>query len=150
MKFKTSILVALVALAAAFVLADESQKCTAPKAECEQKIREFLTGKKFLGVIFYDSEKGILIKSVVPDSPADAAGLRSGDLVVEVNGQNTSNGNVKLFKKLIEGSREKGIVDMKVRRGATKVDVEAKLTDISEEQIQQIIAEHMKAAHDQR
>jgi serine protease Do len=35
----------------------------------------------------YDSTKGVLVGDVIEDSPADQAGLKSGDIVVEYNGK---------------------------------------------------------------
>jgi predicted metalloprotease with PDZ domain len=140
--FAAFLLAALTAVAG-----DELPRCHATRAECEAKIREMMTGKKYLGVIFYDTEKGILIKAVVPDSPAETAGLRQGDLIVKVNGQNCADGNVKLFKKLVDKAREKGLLAIRVKRNGSYVDTVARLTQITETQIERIVAAHLKAAH---
>ena len=39
----------------------------------------------------YDSTKGVLIGDVVPDSPAAKAGLKAGDIVAKINGQEMKN-----------------------------------------------------------
>jgi C-terminal processing protease CtpA/Prc len=83
----------------------------------------------------------------VAESPAEEAGLRAGDLIVRVNGQNCADGNVKLFKKLVEKARETGVLKIRVKRNGSHVDTEAKLTQITEKQIQRVVAAHMKAAH---
>lgn len=126
---------------------DELPRCHATRAECETRIHEMMAGKKYLGVVFYDTEKGILIKAVVAESPAEAAGLRQGDLIVKVNGQNCADGNVKLFKKLVDKARAKGVLAIRVKRNGSYVDTEARLTQITETQIERIIAAHLKAAH---
>lgn len=41
----------------------------------------------------FDSTKGVLIGDVVSDSPADKAGLRSGDIVTEFNGETMESAN---------------------------------------------------------
>ncbi len=148
MKPRALILAATLFLAAIPAIAgEELPRCPSTSRECEQKIREMMTGKKYLGVIFYDTEKGILIKAVVADSPAEAAGLRPGDLVVKVNGQNCADGNVKLFKKLVDKAREKGVLAIRVKRNGSYVDTQARLTQITEQQIERVVAAHMKAAH---
>jgi len=138
----------LTAISAISAIAGEDlPRCPASREDCEKKIREAMTGKMYLGVIFYDTEKGILIKSVVSESPAEEAGLRQGDLIVKVNGQNCADGNVKLFKKLVGKAQEKGVVRIRVKRNGSHVDTEAKLTQITETQIQRVVAAHMKAVH---
>lgn len=147
LKRRILILAAFVLAALSAVAGDELPRCHSTRAECETRIREMMTGKKYLGVIFYDTEKGILVKAVVPDSPAEEAGLRQGDLIVKVNGQNCADGNVKLFKQLVDKARERGVLAIRVKRNGTYVDTEAKLTQITETQIERIIAAHFKAAH---
>ncbi len=41
----------------------------------------------FLGVTVAEAEKGAQVENVQPDSPADQAGVRVGDIIVEVGGQ---------------------------------------------------------------
>lgn len=48
--------------------------------------REF-SGRPWLGVTFMSTEEGAQISQVVPGSPADEAGVRVGDLIVEVDGR---------------------------------------------------------------
>jgi predicted metalloprotease with PDZ domain len=141
------ILATLIFAALTVSAGEELPRCQSTKAECETRIREMMSGKKYLGVIFYDTEKGILIKAVVPDSPAEDAGLRQGDLIVKVNGQNCADGNVKLFKKLVDKARAKGVLAIRVKRNGSYVDTEARLTQITETQIERIVAAHIKAAH---
>ena len=45
-------------------------------------------GQKMLGMMLGDSAKGIRIRAVFKKSPADMAGLKSGDLIVGLNGEN--------------------------------------------------------------
>lgn len=148
MKPRTLIFTAALLLAAISAIAgDELPRCPASREDCEHKIREGMTGRKYLGLIFYDTERGILIKAVVDESPAEAAGLRQGDLIVEVNGQNCADGNVKVFKKLVDKAQKTGVVKLRVKRNGSYVVTEATLTEISEKQIQRVVAAHMKAAH---
>lgn len=148
MKPQNLILAAALLLASIVAIAgDELPKCPGSRDDCEHRIREGMTGRKYLGLIFYDTERGILIKAVVDESPAEEAGLRKGDLIVEVNGQNCADGNVKLFKKLVEKAQENGVVQIRVKRNGSYVVTEAKLVPISEKQIQRVITAHIKAAH---
>lgn len=141
-----AILALLLATVSAFA-GDDERKCPAPAEECSAKIREMMTGQKFLGVIFYDSESGIFVKSVVDGSPADEAGLRGGDFIVAIEGQDISDGNVKTFKKIFGKAQKQGSVTLKVRRGESTLTATAQLREITEEQITRIIAAHVDAAH---
>jgi S1-C subfamily serine protease len=44
-------------------------------------------GRGYLGVSVADASPGATITAVVPSSPADRAGLQTGDVIVAINGQ---------------------------------------------------------------
>ena len=46
--------------------------------------------RPMLGVQLGDGESGVLVTEVVPNSPAEKAGLRGGDLIIKVNDQEVS------------------------------------------------------------
>jgi C-terminal processing protease CtpA/Prc len=101
----------------------------------------------FLGVIFYDSETGIYVKSVVDGSPAEEADLRAGDFIVAIEGKDISDGNVKAFKRIFGKAQKQGHVTLKVRRDETILTTTADLREIDEKQIARIIQAHLDAAH---
>lgn len=138
---------ALLALGA--LAGDGERRCTAPAEECVVKIREMMTGQMFLGVIFYDSETGIYVKSVVAGSPAEEAGLVAGDYIVGIEGTDISGGDVKAFKKMFGKAQKQGTVTLEVRREGMSATLTrtARLREITEEQITRIIAAHLEAAH---
>lgn len=147
MKRFALLLCVLLALTVTVMADDDDRRCPAPAEDCARKIREMMTGQMFLGVIFYDSETGIYVKSVVGGSPADEAGLRDGDFIVAIQGQDISDGNVKAFKKLFGKAQKQGKVRLEIRRGDMTMTTTAHLREITEEQITRIIAAHMEAAH---
>jgi regulator of sigma E protease len=74
------------------------------------------------------SEAGRGVERVDPDSPAQAAGLRPGDEIVAVNGQNAS--SFDELSGLIRASRGKPI-EVTVRRGNSVVTLTPKPTRLS-------------------
>lgn len=65
--------------------------CQAAGAHC-QIIRKRIEGRPMLGVILQpDDASGVRIAGVTPGGPAAAAGLRSGDVLVSVNGSPLDN-----------------------------------------------------------
>ena len=57
-----------------------------------------------IGVRFMPDEAGMRVVEVVPDSPAEEAGLSAGDLVLDVDGQPTADMNVETFVSLMTGA----------------------------------------------
>jgi hypothetical protein len=57
-----------------------------------------------IGVRFMPSEVGMRVMEVVPDSPADQAGLAAGDLVIDVAGHPTAGMDAETFVDLMTGA----------------------------------------------
>ena len=69
-----------------------------------------------------ESGKGVLVTKVDPDSPAEEAGIRRKDVILEVNQQAVA--SVKEFRHAIDGS-QKGALFL-VRRGDAEIFVAVK------------------------
>jgi serine protease Do len=67
-----------------------------------------------IGVTVDEASEGVRIEEVDPDSPASKAGLRSGDLVVEVDGERIR--SARQFSRLIQESPEGRSVPLTVLR----------------------------------
>ncbi len=66
-----------------------------------------------------DAEKGVIIKNVVPNSPADEAGLRQGDVILTID--KISLADADQLTQIIQGHQSGDEIDMTVsRRGKEK------------------------------
>jgi len=63
----------------------------------------------------YEGEEGVVITDVKPGSPADDAGLRRGDLIVEANRKKVS--SVRGFRQIVDELKPGDILLLRVRRG---------------------------------
>src|SRR2546423_12033977 len=77
------------------------KKCTASARECEQAIRQMLSGRLYLGAQMEELNPGIRIKAIVHESPAERAELKEGDRLMAVNGHSTVRGSISDFKKIL-------------------------------------------------
>jgi hypothetical protein len=76
-----------------------------------------------------DAANGVLATSVVPDSPAAAAGLQVNDVIVKVDDQPI--GSSKDLKALIAGHKEGDTVHVTYFRRGQKAEAQAKLTTMA-------------------
>lgn len=68
-----------------------------------------------IGVYIKEEEGNIIITDIIKNSPAQSAGLKSGDIILEVNGQDIKGLNINEVSKLIKG--EIGTkVNIKIKR----------------------------------
>lgn len=44
-------------------------------------------GKPWIGIVITDSEDGVQVRQVAPDSPAEAAGIEAADIITSLNGE---------------------------------------------------------------
>lgn len=141
---RTLILVCSIATA---VLAGDEKMCQAPARECEQQIRQMLSGRRYLGVQLVEIKPGLTIKAVLPNSPASRAQLKEGDRLIAVNGQSIVGGTAQDFKKILAAAKETGTLWMIIQRRGAYRKVEVRLEPYSKDQIDKIIAAHMLQSH---
>lgn len=147
MKFRIVSLFLAGLAAGALLHADEPKHCSASAKECEQQIRQMLTGRRYLGLSVVNLKPGIVVKSVVPDSPAERANFKAGDRLIAVNGQPMTESTVEDFKRVLAGVRDVGTLWVIVqRRGAYKT-IEVRLEPYTKAQIDKVIATHLAQSH---
>jgi len=135
------------ALAAAALPATAGEgACHAPARECTQQIRQMLAGRRYLGIQVVELKPGLVIKAVLPDSPA-AAYLKAGDRLIGVNGRSLSQATAGRFKQhLAEASNTGKILLIVQRRGAFR-RIEVRLEPYPKEYIEKVISAHLSQAH---
>lgn len=98
-----------------------------------------LDGQGYLGIMMAeealnaapagDARMGIRISMVMRGSPADAAGLKIGDLVVALDGKEWKDpGAINVFMEMVAGRKPQTDVVLSVRRDAAEpIDIKVKL-----------------------
>lgn len=123
------------------------QKCNGTARECDQQIRQMLSGKRFLGASIEERDPGLVITAVTPGGPAERAGLMVGDRLIACNNKSLTKATPRDFKQILAEARESGVLLMIVgRRGAYK-RIQAKLEPYTKEQIDKIISAHLSQNH---
>lgn len=143
---RSLVLVALLLSVFALGAAEES-KCHAPTAECERQIRHMLSGRRYLGIQIADLRPGVIIKAVLPNSPASRAGLDSGDRLMSINGKSVVKASAGDFKALLADARPGGVVMMIIQRRGTFRKTEARLEPYPKEYVDKVIANHLSQSH---
>jgi serine protease Do len=120
------------ALAAAFVLAvGFAPTASAQGRDSVVRLLEATRGTR-IGVSVHDADDsdakdtkqaktGVVVDTVAPDGPADKAGVKSGDVIVEFDGERVR--SVRQFSRLVQETPAGHAVGMAVTRGGQRVTV---------------------------
>lgn len=137
-----------IAFTTAFVaFAGDEQKCSGTARECDQQIRQILSGRRFLGATIKERNPGLVIEAVTPNGPAMNAGLKEGDRLIACNSKALTQASIREFKQILADARDTGKLRMIVgRNGAYKL-IEARLEPYTKEQIDKIVAAHLQQSH---
>jgi predicted metalloprotease with PDZ domain len=134
-------------VAAATLAAEEARKCSASAHECEQAIRQMLSGRRYLGAQLEERNPGLIIKAILPDGPAERAALEVGDRLMAVNGRSTKEATIRDFKEILSDARGTGRLFVIVMRHGRLMKVDVRLEPFSKAQIDKIVAQHLAQAH---
>ena len=125
----------------------QEPKCTQSARECDEQIRQFLSGRRYLGATIEEHNPGLVIKSVISGGPAARAGLRAGDRLIAVNGKSVTRATTREFKQIIADARENGRLWIILARRGAYARVEARLEPYSKQQLDKIVAAHLAQSH---
>ncbi len=142
---KVAVLLFLASTAAFAV--EPVKRCTASARECEIEIRQMLSGRRYLGVEIVELKPGLVIKSIVPDSPAERADLEAGDRLIAVNGHPMTEATAREFKQILGEASTTGTLWMIVQRAGNYKKFDVRLEPYSKAQIDKIIQQHLQKYH---
>jgi len=141
---------AVVVSIAAAAFADDAKKCNTPPDECARQIRQMMAGKPYLGAEIGELSpgQGLVVKTIVPESPAERGDLKPGDRLIAVNGHRTAEASIKDFKTIVAeiGRTHRHIWMLVQRHGALK-KIDVMMEPLSKAQIERIVAQHLAEAH---
>jgi serine protease Do len=90
-----------------------------------KKIWESMDSTTFLGVVTETAEKGVLIESIFPNSPAEKAGLKVGDILLKVNDNQIQ--SPEMLQQVIKACKPNETVQIRYMRDGKKQKTEATL-----------------------
>lgn len=134
------------ALATAAIGMDQTQRCTAPAKTCAQQIRSLLAGKPYFGAKYSESRWGIVVRSVDAGSPAARGGLRTGDRIFAVNGQDATKADIAEFKRMLSATRSNRVT-LAIVRADRVARLTIRIEQLTKEQIDKVVENHIREAH---
>lgn len=142
------ILATWIAFSTAFgAFAGDDQKCNGTARECDQQIRQFLSGRRFLGATIEERNPGLVITAVTTNGPAENAGLQIGDRLIACNSKSLTQASTREFKQILADARETGRLRIIVWRRGTYKRIDARLEPYSKDQIDKIVTAHLQQFH---
>jgi len=82
----------------------------------------------WIGIVFQPRDPGALVKLVLPDMPAEAGGVKTGDLLLRADGTELAGLDIPGVRDAISGSPGTTLT-LAVRRGKTELDLQVERID---------------------
>ena len=143
----TLITCALALAAALPILAAEGGPCPGEAGECVDVMMEKLSQRGWVGINIEDSDDGVVLSAVVPDSPAEAAGLQKGDVLVSVNGVTYTEENETTIKEIHQSFKPGDTANIVATRNGTESEYAVTLAKLPQHILAQWVGYHMIEGH---
>lgn len=129
-------------------VARSGEGCSHEAEDCVRELKAKLENRGWIGIEFdKEGREHPVITRVVPDSPAQAAGLAVGDALVAFNGVATSLGEKAVAAELDDALKPGRKLLVTVERGGDQLDLTVTLAQIPEALLAQWIGQHMLKGH---
>ena len=142
-KYRSLLAVAsVVALALPVFAGHEGEKCSSDTQACLNYMADHMKNSAYIGVeLDWDDEGGPTVNEVKANSPAQAAGLKVGDRLVNLNGTEFSDKDAvhAIWKDLKAGDYAK----LKVERNGAVRKLSVTLAAMPDDAIAQYVGKHM-------
>lgn len=128
---------------------DEKPKCSADLTECTEQMAAKFRNRGWVGInLDYGEEGGkTVLTGIFDDSPAEAAGLEAGDVLVELNGIPYTHDNGEKLYAEYERNRPGDTITFKIDRNGKQMDVDVTLARLPQKILAQWIGYHVMEAH---
>lgn len=123
----------------------DGKKCDMNTQDCLNAMAANMKNTGWIGVeLDVDEASGLFkVERVVPDSPAEAAGIKAGDVLYAMNGIKLGEENEKALKKAKQGLRPGSSVTYTIKRDGYDRDVKLTLAPMPTDVMAKWIGKHM-------
>lgn len=141
-------LVIAVALALPLSAGEGHKKCEGDPQACLNKLAQKFKDRGWVGVeLDHNKDGSMTVLEVIAGSPAEAAGLKGGDVLLAVNGIEFGEGNEKKLKMAKSEMTIGNTIKYTVKRQGKTKDVAITLAPIPKEVMYAWVGQHMMDGH---
>ncbi len=141
-------LVIAVALALPLSAGEGHKKCEGDPQACLNKLAQKFKDRGWVGVeLDHNKDGSMTVLEVIAGSPAEAAGLKGGDVLLAVNGIEFGDGNEKKLKMAKSEMTIGNTIKYTVKRQGKTKDVAITLAPIPKEVMYAWVGQHMMDGH---
>jgi S1-C subfamily serine protease len=120
------------------------KQCTSSKEDCVKYMQEAKT-RGWVGIEYDKTEDGnMVVEKVLPNSPAEKAGLKAGDVLYALNGVEFSEANKDKLKVVKSSMKPGATIAYSVKRDGAPKTLSITLGTMPDEVYQAMVNEHLK------
>jgi C-terminal processing protease CtpA/Prc len=125
----------------------KKKRCSQEAQKCIHAMTEQFKNRGWIGIEMDKGKDRQIITKVVSESPAERAGLQTGDAIVEFNGLALSEGEKAVYAAMKKALVPGHTVTLGIERDGTRRDVEVILSEVPRQLLAQWVGQHVLDQH---